>query len=64
VDNGASSDPRNSDPVLWQHHLARDGRPRTSGGARDVERRPGDRKGNPLKGEPHECRRYETRPAG
>jgi hypothetical protein len=36
----------------------------TSGGARGAERRPGDRKGNPLKGEPQERRRYETRPAG
>jgi hypothetical protein len=36
----------------------------TSGGARGVERHPGDRKGNPLKGEPQERRRYETRPAG
>lgn len=36
----------------------------TSGGAGGVERHPGDRKGNPLKGEPQERRRYETRPAG
>jgi len=36
-------------------------KPRGAGG---VERRPGSRKGNPLKGEPQERRRYETRPAG
>jgi len=39
-------------------------RPQTSGGAGGVERHPGDRKGNPLKGEPQERRRYETRSAG
>ena len=39
-------------------------RRRTPGGARGAERCPGDRKGNPLKGEPQERRRYETRPAG
>jgi hypothetical protein len=35
----------------------------TPGGARGAERRPGSRKGNPLKGEPHERRRCETKPA-
>jgi hypothetical protein len=41
-----------------------DRRQRTPGGARGAERRPGDRKENPLKGEPQERSRYETRPAG
>jgi hypothetical protein len=51
--NGSSSGGRHGDR-----------RRKTPGGARGAERCPGDRKGNPLKGEPQERRRYETRPAG